>query len=205
MIAFLVRACVVFAKRCVGLIVRPYETYRDISERSGYRELFIIGLFVSLYFFVASIVKIATFAPYVLTKWWILLLSATGSTFCLSVLLFWYVGRVFGSKGELKCVTLGWAYTLVPTLAWFWMTSILFVLLPPPRTESWKGILFSVVYLVVTLVLFFWKVTLGYLTLRFGLKLDLVKIIVVCVIVLPILGVHSVLMYAIGIFRIPFI
>jgi len=53
--------------------------------------------------------------------------------------------------------------------------------------------------------LFFWKIILSYLALRFGMKLDLMRIFGILVVSLPILGVYSFGMYRLGIFRVPFL
>jgi len=65
--------------------------------------------------------------------------------------------------------------------------------------------LFSAIFLVFSTVLFFWKVMLTYLTLRFGMRLDLGRIIVVFGVVGGIMLFYSIGMYKLGIFKIPFI
>ena len=115
------------------------------------------------------------------------------------------MGKLLGSSGRLRPILLGWGYTLIPTTLWFLVTSILYVVLPPPRTQSSAGILFSVLFLVFSTALFFWKFMLAYLTMRFGLRLDLLRIVAVTIICLPFLGLYSVLMYRWGIFRVPFL
>lgn len=172
----------------LGIIFRPYETYRRIVDRENPWELLAIAVLVSAYVVVARI----HIAPVV-------------ATFCISVGLFWMMGTVLGARGSLRGFTVGWGYTLIPTLIWFWGTSVLYVLIPPPRTTSAAGITFSVLYLAFSATLLYWKITLGYLALRFGLKLDLAKISIACVVVLPVLGLYSYWMYRLGIFRIPFI
>jgi hypothetical protein len=194
-----------FARNCVGIITRPYETYRRLVQHGSLWELGYIAILLSLYFFVASIVKTSLFRPFLMTRQFIVLGSATGLTFLLVVALFVWVGRRVGAQGTFRQVALGWGYSLLPTLTWFWMTSLLYVLLPPPRTTSALGITFSIVYLLISATLLFWKVILSYLALRFGLRLDLGKILLVCSIVLPLLSAYSVLTYKLGIFRVPFL
>lgn len=181
-------AGVSFGRTLVGMVTRPYETYRRLVDRGSLWELLAIAVLVSVYVVVARIQIVPVVA-----------------TFCITVGLFWIVGNVLGARGSLRGFSVGWGYTLVPTLVWFWGTSILYILLPPPRTTSGAGILFSVVYLVFSATLLFWKITLAYLALRFGLKLDLAKISVACAVVLPVLGMYSFWMYRLGIFRIPFL
>ena len=97
-----------------------------------------------LYFVVASIVKTSLFRPYLLTRQFVVLSSAAGLTFCRGF-PFRCIGDVFGAKGSSKGLALGWGYSLLPTAAWFWMTSLLYVLTPPPRTTSVPGMIFSVI------------------------------------------------------------
>jgi len=196
---------VVFGRNMVGIITRPYETYRRIVAQGTLWELAYIGFLLVLYFATAAIVKTSLFRPFLLTRQFILLGTAAGVTFLFTVSLFWQVGRLFGAKGNLQGLLLGWGYSLVPTAVWFWMTSLLYVIVPPPRTTSALGIVFSIVFLLTSATLFFWKIILSYLTLRFGLRLDMLRIVAVSVVVLPILAAYSFGMYRLGIFRIPFI
>ena len=149
--------------------------------------------------------RTAAFRPFLLTKQFILLAGGATAGFALSVLVFWTIGRLVGGRGSIAALALAWAYTLVPTTVWFLATSLLYVLLPPPRTTSVLGITFSIVFLIFSITLFWWKLTLAYLTLRFGLKLDLAKILVVAAFSLPILAAYSVGMYRMGIFKVPFL
>lgn len=194
-----------FGRTIIGLLTRPYETYRRIEREGNLWELLGIGILLSIYFACAALVKTASFRPFLLTRQFVVLATAVVATYILTVSLFWAVGKLVGAKGNLRGLLLGWGYTLIPTLTWFLSTSLLYVLLPPPRTTSLNGLAFSALYLLFSSTLLFWKVILGYLALRFGLKLDLAKISLICVIVLPLLGVYSVVMYRLGIFRVPFI
>lgn len=182
-----------FVRHVIGIAVRPYETYRRIVKEGSFWDILYIAIIVSFYFIVSSVEKT------------ILLISATGLTFLFAVSLFRGVGQFFGGKGTWKELAIAWGYTLIPTVTWFWMTLLLYVLIPPPRTNSAMGVTFSIVYLLVSACLLFWKIILSYLALRFSLRLDLGKILLVCAIVLPILGLYSIAVYRMGIFRIPFI
>jgi hypothetical protein len=126
-------------------------------------------------------------------------------TYVLVVFLILHVGKLVGARGRLQAILLCWGYTLIPTVLWFLVTSLLYVIIPPPRTQSTAGITFSVLFLSFSTVLFFWKFMLSYLALRFGLRLDLPRIGAVIAISLPIIGLYSALMYRLGIFRIPFL
>ena len=205
MVQQLLASGIAFGRNMVGIITRPYETCRRIAVRGTLWELVYIGVILIFYFATAAIVKTSLFRPFLLTRQFVLLGAATLATFLFAVSLFWQVGRWFGAQGNFRGLILGWGYGLVPTLVWFWMTSLLYVAIPPPRTTSPLGIVFSIVYLLISATLFFWKIILSYLSLRFGLRLDFAKIIGVCAVVLPILGAYSFGMYRLGIFRIPFL
>jgi hypothetical protein len=164
-----------------------------------------IALALAVYFATATLVRTASFRPFLLTQQFMVIASSVGVTYLLSIGLFWFIGRRLGGKGKLSQFMLGWGYTLIPTLVWFWSTSLLYVLIPPPRTTSPEGMVFSVMYLLFSAMLLFWKVILSYLALRFGLRLDLAKIALVSSIVIPILVLYSIGMYWMGIFRIPFV
>ncbi len=194
-----------FTRNSIGLITRPYETYRKIVNHGSYWEFVPLTILIASYLGIASFVKTAAFRPYMLTKQFIVLALAVGITFGLVVGLLWIVGRLVGGKGTIRGVLLGWAYTLIPTVCWFYATSLLYMLLPPPRTTRPLGVLFSVLFLLFSSVLFFWKIILSYLTVRFGLKLDLLRISIIFFIVIPIIFIYSIGMYRLGIFKIPFI
>lgn len=194
-----------FARNTIGLVTRPYETYRRIIKHGSYWEFVPLTVFIGSYLGVASLVKIAAFRPFMLTKQFVVLGTAVVVTYGLIVVLLWIFGKIAGGKGELKTIALGWAYTLIPTTIWFLATSFLYMLLPPPRTTRPLGILFSVLFLLFSSVLFFWKIILSYLTIRFSMKLDLLRIGFVFCIVIPIVALYSIGMYRLGIFKIPFI
>lgn len=194
-----------FGLNCLGLVTRPYETMRNIVDRKNWWELPYLAVLLIVYLGIASLVKTAAFRPFILTKQFIVLGSTVGLNYLFTSIITWLVGVWVGGRGGWRNVAVGWAYTLIPTLVWFLITSLLYVILPPPRTTSWEGILFSVLFLIFSSMLFFWKVILVYLTLRFSLRLDLFKIVLIVGIAGPIIGVYSYGMYRLGVFKVPFI
>lgn len=193
-----------FARHCLGLVTRPYETYRRIVDRQNVWELLYIFIVCAVYFIFAASLRTSIYTPFLLTRQFFTAFGTTGVTYFLVVGMYWLAGRCFG-KPSFRAVLVGWGYSLLPTLAWFWMTSFLYIIIPPPRTTSFWGVAFSIVYLLLTVTLLFWKITLSYLALRFSLRLDLLKILLINVILLPLLGLYSIEMYRLGIFRVPFI
>ena len=194
-----------FFRSCIGLATKPYETYRRIVHHGSLWELVPLGVLLSCYFAIASLVKTAAFIPFVLTKQFLLIALSVLVTYGVTTSLLFIVGKCFGGRGSIRIVALAWGYTLLPTLLWFLGTSVLYVLFPPPRTGSPLGIVFSVLFLLFSSVLFFWKTILTYLTLRFGMKLDLWRIIAVFGIVGGSMVFYSIGMYRLGIWKIPFI
>lgn len=201
----LARSGVLFIRHIVGIVVCPYETYRDIEKRGSIGEIFYIAVVVGAYFFVSSVVKISSFHPLLLSRYAAVLFIAALSGYFLIIAVLHGAGRLVGTTSALKRIYLLWAYTLIPTVVWFTFTSILYVLFPPPRTTQISGIMLSVVYLIVSAMIFWWKLTLSYLTLRFGLKLDFGKIVIVVLVLLPVVSVWTYLMYVLNVYKVPFL
>ena len=198
-------SAIAFGRNIIGITTRPYEAYRRIIDHGSLWELVYIGLVLAVYFALASLVKTAAFRPFLLTRQFILLYAAALLGFLVTVIALWLIGTMVGGVGKATKLALGWAYTLIPTVTWFLATSLLYVILPPPRTTSLLGISFSIVFLLFSAMLFWWKLTLAYLTLRFGMRLDLGKIIIVAALTLIVVGFYSRFMYTLGIFTVPFI
>jgi len=205
MLSAFIAICIVWGRTVWGMTVRPYETYRNLVDRANTWELVPLGFLISLYFAVASFVKTSVFRPYFLTKQFIKLGLGAAFGFIALVAVIWAVSYVFGGRSHIKRLLVGWGYTLVPTVMWFWATSMLYVVLPPPRTGSMAGISFSILYLVFSTTLLFWKLMLGFLTIRFVYKFSIYKITGVVLFVAPCVGVLSIVLYRLGIFRVPFL
>lgn len=194
-----------FGRTCIGLVTKPYETYRRIVHHGKSGELGFIALLLGLYFAIASMVKVAAFRPFLLTQQFVVLVCGALSGALVATLSLAVAGRVFGARANLTALLLSWAYTLIPTVCWFFVTSFLYLLLPPPRTTSVLGVTFSLLFLVFSATLLWWKVTVSYLTIRFGLKLDLGKSIVVAALCAPGVALWAWTMYSIGVFKVPFL
>jgi len=203
----MLRPLSLFLKNSLGLIVNPYVTIRELSIKTeNFSQILFIHFFVFLYFFLSSIVKTGLHNPYFLTLKFNSLYLASYFGFALMIALFFLSFKLLKSHDFfLVNLIVLWSYSLWPTLLWFFFTSILYLLLPPPRTFSYPGKIYSLFYLSVSLTLLFWKFILYYLTLRFGLKFDLVKIIVSSSVIFPFVVAFSWLMYRLSVFKIPFI
>lgn len=196
---------VTFGRTCIGLVIRPYETYRRIFHHGKRGELIYIALFLCLYFALSSLVKVAAFRPFLLTQQFLVLVFGAVSGVGVATVSLAFAGRAFGVRAHVESLLLGWSYTLVPTVIWFLATSMLYVLIPPPRTTSALGITFSLLFLVFSATLLWWKVTLSYLTMRFGLKLDLGKSMLAALLCVPGMTLWTWCMYVLGVFKVPFL
>lgn len=201
----LLKSTILFVQNTYGTITAPYKTYRRLAPSKHYEQMLPLAGLIILYFWWASAVRVGIRHPFILTKSWILTSAAAEITFILAIGGIYLISRTIGAIGEIREIILPWSYSLLPTLAWFYINSFSFFILPPPRTESFAGQLFSFLFIVGSLSLFLWKGILYYLTLRFGMKLDLLRILGVSAIIFPAGIAYSILMYKLGIFRVPFI
>lgn len=201
-----IRYAGLFAVYALGCLNNPYVTYRKLAleQKSQYHALFVAG-FAVLYFAFASFIRIGKSYPFLLTFHFYVLIFSSLICFFVMVASMYGIGKLLGSKGSLKTVAILWLYSLLPTITWFFLTSILFLLLPPPRSEALSGKVFSIVFLTLTLALLFWKLILYYLTLRFALRVDLYKIGIITGFILPVVFGLSIFFYSMHIFRIPFL
>ena len=193
-----------FLRNIWGTIDQPYVSYRKIVKGDPYELLIIFGI-IAGYFFLISPLKLHTFHPLLITFNASRLFTTTLFSFMLICFVLYLLAHVMGSKETFKNVLMGWGYSLIPTLIWFWVTSLAYVVLPPPRHPTLLGNLFSIVFVAFSISLFWWKGILYYLTLRLGLRLNLQRIIIISVIFLPSLFLYSIWLYRLGIFKVPFI
>lgn len=204
-LSYLLKSGLLFCSHTYGIVRQPYATYRTISQKGMFGELLYIAAAVLVYLVVASLYRAPEFRLYLLTKQFLLLAVGAAGGFGLSVALLYFLGKIVSGSGTFKSVCMCWGYSLIATICWFFVTSFLFVLFPPPRTGTIRGISFSFLYLVFSSVLFFWKTELYYLTLRFGMKLTLQKIIFVSLVFVPVICGYAILLYKLGIYRVPFL
>lgn len=195
-----------FLKNTFGCLNSPYITYRKLAQsKNAFSSLIFIFFLVFLYFSFSSFLRIGKFHPLLLTLKLNLLFLGAFLGFVLMVFSLYFLGKTVGGEGDWRKIILLWSYSLLPTLFWFFMTSFLSLLFPPPRTLSFLGKIYSLFFISFSLTLFFWKLILYYLTLRFGLKLDFLKILKVSFFLGPVVISYSILMYKLGIFKVPFI
>lgn len=194
----------IFFRNVWGIVQQPYSTYRKLTQESPV-QLFPVFLCIGGYFFFISPLRLHTLHPFLLTLNAGKLFSFASFSFCLICLVLYCLGKFFNREVSLKSIITCWGFSLIPTLLWFFVTSMFYVILPPPRTTAPLGTLFSLLFISFSLSLLLWKGMLYYLTLRFALKLDLSRIILVSLIFFPLLIAYSWFLYRFGVFKVPFI
>lgn len=201
-----IRLAFLFVRNAVGSVQTPYETYRKLAKGDDLFQAIPLFLICISYFGWSSLVRFGLSShPYQLSFSFGKLVIAASVTYILILFSLVFIARLVEGSGSYRSVFLPWTYSLLPTVLWFFTTSVMTLIFPPPRTESFLGLLFSFLFLSLSLFLFFWKGMLYYLTLRFGMKLDMGKIMIASLILLPLGALHAVVMYYLGIFKIPFI
>lgn len=184
-----------------GLIFFPYKTVRRLSFEDDYFQIFFIFFFVFCYFKFAYFLKNK---PYPATLTFLIFLV----NLFLTLEFFYRLGLIINKKRKdvsFQNLFFTFSYSLLPTLFWFSSVSLLYIILPPPRTTSFLGISFSIFFLAFSLSLLAWKLILVFLSLRFSLKLNFYQIIYLLILYLIWFLPYSVILYRFRIFKIPFI
>ena len=206
LLAYGIKILVISLQHVWGTIKRPYETYRHLAEGKNISPAIPIFLLCLAYFGWTTLIHVGLKNhPLLISFNFLKLTTVSIATFGIVLYALFVVSHAFGGKGTIRNLFLPWAYSLLPTLIWFFATSLLWFLFPPPRTISLPGKSLSIVFLIFSSFLFFWKGVLYYLTLRFGMKLSFLRVIGVSAIIFPLGFLYSILMYKLGIFRIPFL
>lgn len=178
---------------------------RKIAKEKDFFQVLIILTLAYLYFIFGSIVRRRTLHPLIIST-----SSFTSFIFFLlglflTIAFFYLLGKRLNQETQLFSLIFTFSYSLFPTLIWFFATSLIYFLLPPPRTFSLLGKAFSLFFITFSLILFYWRLILYYLSLRFSLKVAFDKIIFLTLLFLLWFIPYSILIYQLKIFRIPFI
>ncbi|KKP29283.1 MAG: hypothetical protein UR15_C0018G0009, partial [Parcubacteria group bacterium GW2011_GWA2_31_28] len=152
------------------LIFFPYKTMRRISQENDVLQLLIILIFIYIYFHIANNVKVFAIHP-------ILMLVIVLAQLFVTVLFFYGFNRIWEKKVNFTSFVYTFSYSFLPTLIWFSANTILYYVLPPPRTLSMTGKAFSIVFVAFSLSLLLWKIILVYLAIRFSSKRNFYSII----------------------------
>jgi len=171
---------------------------RKISLDNDFFQVLIILSMVFIYFLVTSYVKEPIISG-------IISFSVFLGNFSFTILFFYLLSFMYLKDTRLKKILISFTYSLLPTLIWFTVNFLIYLILPPPRTISFLGQIFSLVFITFSLALFFWKLILVYLALRFSLKQNFYRIVYLLLLYLLYFLPFTFLMYQLNIFRVPFI
>lgn len=182
-------------RRFFYLLFSPYKTMRKIALEKDKTQIYIIIGIILIFFYVSSLYKEHTITYY----------FAFFFSFAVTILYFFTVSRLFRKDITLISLIFTFTYSLFPTLVWFIFNFILYLILPPPRTTSFMGKSFSIVFISISIAIFLWKIILTYLALRFSTKLHFYRIIYIIIFYGLYFIPYTFLMYHLGVSRIPFI
>lgn len=189
-----------FFRRVLYLIVSPYKAMREISEDNDMLQVVYIFICIGIYFYFANNLRTYPHAPWVLLFMTIFHYLITVTYFSLFTILSTKQHRV-----KIAPFLLLFSYALIPTLIWFITNSVLFALIPPPRTPSFLGKGFSIVYLSFSIGMLLWKIIVTYLAIRFATGLRFFRIVYSMLLYLIAVIPYSMLLYSLKFFRIPFL
>lgn len=185
----------------------PYTAMRDIAREKDMLQVVFVLVICCGYFAYAASIRHQTLNPFIVTT--SAMASSIGflATFGLSVAFLYVSGRMFhvSQKNVIRSLCSLSAYSLIPTLLWFYATSTLFLLLPPPRQLTAMGTFFSIVFVTYSLILLNWRFMLLYITIRFSLRTSFSTTMKIATLYLLLMMPYSMLLYKIGLFRVPFI
>src|SRR3989344_842908 len=157
-IAHILSSLIIVFRNFIFLMFSPYKTMRKIAKETDYGQPIIIFLIAIGYFCYAQIVRQRTLHPLIFASSALISIVMFGITFVLVTKFFYFLyrRRTFQGAHEVtyKPFVFTFAYSLLPTLIWFYATSTLYYLLPPPRTTSFLGKGFSMVFIVFSVTLF---------------------------------------------------
>jgi hypothetical protein len=191
----------------IGITFYPYKTYFHLTHEKTPSLGIVFMLLVPFYVVFATILRnglfhvsllflFTTFGKYTIGIW---------TAFLLSFFALLIMAELLKQRDRKLIIFNLWAFSYIPTYIWFGVTAILFLLLPPPRTESLLGQSFSIFFISFSLFVFLWKLLLYYLTLRIGLRMTLLEVVLASILLFPLFGIFSLASYKMGIFRVPFV
>lgn len=151
-------------KNLYGTITHPYLTWRKLSrEPHLITSLGLLSITI-LVFNLRSPIKYGL--PDNLINIFVHVGKNTFISFggyLLSVTIIYYLANRHKNV-SFKNIFCVWIYSYLPTLIWFLSTQWFYLILPPPRTTHWLGIMFTLFYLSFSISLLAWKLLLLWLT-----------------------------------------
>lgn len=194
----LTAAALIVVRRSVYLILYPYRTMRTISIKSNKQQVWIIFFIAFCYFAASHRIRNSPLQG-------LLAFGVFLGLFYVTVTFFYLLSVRSRPQISFSSFVYTFSYTLVPTLFWFWTTTLLFIILPPPRMYTPLGTGFSIFFVAYSLSLLAWKLILVYLAVRFSSRQGIYRIVYMMILYLIIFLPVSVFFYYQRLFRIPFI
>jgi len=202
----IIASSLIVLRRCLLLVLSPYVVMRNISKERDVGQLAVIFLAVFGYFWYASAIRLHSSNVFLVSSNAIVSSITFILVFITAVVYFFlYSQKKGGTINNIEPFIFCFAYSLIPTLVWFYITSSLYVLLPPPRTVSILGISYSYIFIVFSLIVLLWKTIIVYLAVRFSSWLSFQEIIYGVLLFFVWFTPLSYLLYFMKIFRVPFI
>ncbi len=193
-----IASTIIVLRRVLSLVYDPYRTMRKIAAEEDDLQIAVIFLIIFFYYLLVPSLKPEISEP-------VIQFSIVLFNYIFTVVFIYFFGRILSRQVNVRGLLYLASYALIPTIVWFYLTSGLFFLLPPPRTLSVAGQTFSVVYITISISLLAWKVLLWYLMIRFSTKLQFYEIVFITILYLAVVVPYSFYMYQFGLFRIPFL
>lgn len=181
------------------LIIYPYKTMRKIANEQDLGQSVVILSMILVYFFIADKFRINKYSPFILFV--LTIFNVLVTTFY----LFFLSKLKKINKVRLVSFIITIIYTLLPTLIWFTFNTFLYLILPPPRNLTLLGKAFSIFYIGISIALLLWKIILDYLAVRFLTGFSFYRVLYIIILYVTIALPYSLLLYSLGLFRIPFI
>lgn len=206
-IAGFLASFILVLRNALRLITDPYKTMRTVAKEHDPLQIIIILTISCLYFAYAASIRNSTINPFVISHSALVASSVFLTTYILSLGLLYSLGRLLRVDNTNLAKSLCYlsAYSLLPAFFWFICTSTLFMLFPPPRQATALGGLFSVIFIVYSLTLLFWRFVLLYLTIRFSFRSSFSTTVSIMMIYVAWLLPYAYMLYVRGLFRVPFI
>lgn len=171
---------------------------RKISFENDYAQVMTIFFLSFLYFQIANVFRVFSTPPL------LVFLVFLFNFFC-TLYFFYILSTRFEKHITFSSFLFTFSYALFPTLLWFYTSSFIYFVLPPPRTFSILGSFFSILFIGFSISLLLWKVILVYLAMRFSSRMGFYRIMYAFLIYMCVFIPYTLLLYFFGIFRVPFL
>ncbi len=196
----------ILLKNILGTFAHPYLTWKHITRDQYYLpSLLVITIAIAAFNIRAPIKEgLPDSAPTAITTL-ISNLSISIIGFLLIAYLIYSLCRYFNSRVNFLTIASVWAYSYIPTLIWFLITQGAYVLLPPPRTTSLAGILFTLLYISFSVSLLAWKLLLLWLTFQIPGRLLPTQAFIATTVTAIFVTFYWYVFYTLGLWGIPFL